>query len=75
MEELLAAIRVIPFNRDEAAAAARIRAKLERAGTPLGPMDTLIAGTALAHRATLVTRNTGEFSRVEGLQVENWYDY
>jgi tRNA(fMet)-specific endonuclease VapC len=36
-------------------------------------MDTLIAGTALAHRATLVTRNMGEFSRVEGLQVEDWY--
>ena len=73
LEELLAAIRVIPFGRDEAAAAARIRAKLERAGTPRGPMDTLIAGTALAHGATLVTRNRGEFSRVEGLQIEDWY--
>ena len=40
----------------------------------LGPLDTLIAGTALHHGATLITRNVREFGRVAGLEVENWYD-
>ena len=39
----------------------------------IGPYDTLIAGTAMAHQATLVTRNTKEFGRIGKLQVENWY--
>jgi tRNA(fMet)-specific endonuclease VapC len=47
---------------------------LEARGLPIGPLDVLIAGTALAHGATLVTRNLREFSRVEGLKLENWYD-
>jgi len=45
---------------------------LERAGTPIGVLDTLIAGTALRHGATLVTRNLKEFERIEGLAVEDW---
>ena len=57
-----------------AATAARTRAHLEQAGTPIGPIDTLIAGIALAHDLTLVTRNTREFERVLGLKLENWYD-
>lgn len=72
--ELLEAVTVLPFARAEAQTAARVRAELERRGTPIGPLDLLIAGTALAHGATLVTRNTAEFSRVPGLALENWYD-
>lgn len=72
--ELLAAVTVLPFSRDEAQRAAQVRATLEDQGIPIGPLDLLIAGTALAHGATLVTRNTGEFSRVPGLMLENWYD-
>ena len=71
---LLAALRPIPFDDDCAAAAAELRADLERAGTPLGPTDILIAATALATRSTLVTRNTREFGRVRGLLLEDWYD-
>jgi tRNA(fMet)-specific endonuclease VapC len=41
---------------------------------PIGTDDTLIAGTALAHGATLVTRNSKEFSRIQGLKLEDWYD-
>jgi len=67
-------VTVLPFERREAEAAARIRTVLETQGKPIGPMDVLIAGTALAHGATLVTRNTREFERVEGLELENWYD-
>lgn len=58
---------------EEAKAAAALRARLELEGTPIGPMDTLIAGTALAHRGVLVTRNVREFGRVAGLSVEDWY--
>jgi len=45
---------------------------LEREGTPIGPNDLVIAATALAHTATLVTHNTREFGRVSGLQLEDW---
>jgi tRNA(fMet)-specific endonuclease VapC len=67
-------VTVLPFARKEASAAARIRTALEAEGTPIGPLDVLIAGTALAHGATLVTRNVREFARIGGLQLENWYD-
>ena len=71
---LLAALRPVPFDDSCAAAAAVLRADLERAGTPLGPTDILIAATALATRSILVTRNTREFGRVRGLLLEDWYD-
>lgn len=50
----------------------RIRSDLARSGTPIGPNDTLIAAIAVAHKMTLVTNNTREFSRVVGLQIEDW---
>jgi tRNA(fMet)-specific endonuclease VapC len=46
---------------------------LEKAGSGIGPIGTLIAGTALAHSATLVTHNTKEFSRVRGLRLLDWF--
>lgn len=49
-----------------------IRAELERDGRPIGPNDLMIAAIALAHDATLVTRNLDEFGRVVGLRLENW---
>jgi tRNA(fMet)-specific endonuclease VapC len=73
-ETLLAALRTVAFDEACAAAAATLRADLERAGTPLGPIDTLIAATALATRSVLVTRNTREFGRVRGLELEDWFD-
>lgn len=73
LNELLDTIVVLGFDRAAAQAAAKLRAELERRGRPIGPLDTLIAGTALAHRATLVTRNTREFSRVSGLTVVDWF--
>lgn len=71
---LLAALRIVAFDDECAAAAAALRADLERAGTPLGPIDILIAATALATRSILVTHNTREFGRVRGLLLEDWYD-
>lgn len=49
-----------------------VRSELERQGTPIGPNDILIAATARAHDAVLVTHNTGEFTRVAGLAIEDW---
>ncbi|MCQ8105754.1 type II toxin-antitoxin system VapC family toxin [Methylomonas sp. SURF-2] len=74
LNELLTVVRVLPFTEHEAAITARIRASLEKAGTPIGPLDMMIAGIALANQATLVTHNTKEFSRIDGLQLEDWFN-
>lgn len=73
LESLVNAAVLLPFGQPEAGASALIRADLEQAGTPIGPLDTLIAGTALANRAILVTHNTQEFSRVSNLTLDDWY--
>ena len=61
---------------DEAAAeqAARVRFEMGAAGTPIGPYDTLLAGQAKSRGLILVTNNLMHFSRVQGLEVENWLD-
>ena len=73
LAELLDTVTVLPFDVDTARKAAGIRARLERQGTPIGPMDTLIAGTALAYNTTLVTHNTAEFQRIPELQLVDWF--
>ena len=73
LESLVSRITVLPFALKEAGASATIRAELENQGTPIGPLDNLIAGTALCSNAVLVTHNTKEFSRIEGLTVEDWF--
>jgi len=70
---LLEQINIIEFGEREAKASALIRADLEKKGTPIGPMDILIAGSAKAHNLTLVTHNTKEFMRVEGLALKDWF--
>ena len=72
LNELTKDLNLLPFGRAEASAAAAVRAVLERLGKPIGPMDTLIAGTALANHATLVTHNTREFGRVPNLEIVDW---
>ena len=74
LNDLLTVVRVLPFTENEAAITAKVRAILEQAGTPIGPLDVLIAGTALANQATLVTHNTKEFSRIDSLRLEDWFD-
>jgi tRNA(fMet)-specific endonuclease VapC len=64
----------LTFDLSAAQHAAKARAHLEVQGTPLGPVDTMLAGIALAHQLTMVTRNVREFERVPGLQVQNWYE-
>ena len=70
---LVEQVTVIPFGVREAEAAANVRVTLEQLGQPIEPYDTLIAGIALAHNATLVTRNQAEFSRIDGLRLANWF--
>ena len=62
----------IEFDAEDADSAGLIRGKLEKAGTPIGAYDYMIAGQALRRRLTLVTANVKEFGRVRGLHIENW---
>lgn len=62
----------LPFDSAAAITCSRIRAQLTKHGTPIGSYDLQIAAIALVHGLTLVTHNTREFSRVEGLQLEDW---
>jgi tRNA(fMet)-specific endonuclease VapC len=63
---------ILEFDKEDARQAGEIRALLASKGTPIGPYDVLIAGQALARDMILVTRNTQEFGRVIGLQIEDW---
>ena len=74
LESFLAPFRIIPFDSRCAIEYARIRASLEAAGQKIGPNDTLIAAIAIAHGAVLVTNNTREFERIEGLDLESWHE-
>jgi tRNA(fMet)-specific endonuclease VapC len=73
LEQLSDVVNILSFGRNEAQFAAGIRADLEAKGLPIGPYDILIAATALSHNGILVTHNTQEFSRINNLQLEDWY--
>ncbi len=73
IEEISAVATIVSFGEAEARAAARIRAQLEAQGTPIGPHDVLIAATTLANGGVLISRNTRELARIQGLQIEDWY--
>lgn len=74
LAQFLAPLEVRPFDDAAAATYGPIRALLESQGTPIGPMDTLIAAHALALGSVLVTNNVREYKRVPELVVENWTD-
>jgi tRNA(fMet)-specific endonuclease VapC len=71
-QDFLASFASLPFDDEAAIVCGQIRARLASAGTPIGVCDLLIAAIALANNLTLVTHNTREFGRVDGLQVEDW---
>jgi tRNA(fMet)-specific endonuclease VapC len=73
MDTLLQSVHVLPFDRGAAERSAQIAADLKKSGRPIGPFDTLIAGTALAAGASLVTHNLREFRRVPGLKIVDWF--
>ena len=72
LEEFFGTVASLPFDDRCAEEYGLIREELERAGTPIGPNDLLIAATARAHDAVLVTKNVREFSHVADLRIENW---
>ena len=74
VENFLRPLTILDFVSDDAATYAQIRGRLERAGKPIGPLDTLIAAQALARKLTLVSNNRKEFGRVPRLAIENWAD-
>jgi len=72
LERFFDTIASLPFDDSCAEEYGLLRDELDRAGTPIGPNDLLIAATARAHRAILVTHNVREFSRVAELRIEDW---
>ena len=72
LEMFLAPLIILPFEEAAIWAYGELRAELERQGTPIGSLDTMIAAHALSEKAPLVTNNTREFARVPGLRLENW---
>jgi len=73
LSALMNTVKILPFSTKEAQASATIRAQLEKKGTPIGPYDLLIAGTAVAHQSTLVSHNLSEFKRIKNLKTEDWF--
>jgi tRNA(fMet)-specific endonuclease VapC len=72
LEKFLVPLSISEFDYKAANAYRKVRAELETQGTPIGPLDTLIAAHALSLNLTLITNNVREFSRVSGLKVTNW---
>ncbi|QLE57119.1 type II toxin-antitoxin system VapC family toxin [Nostoc sp. TCL26-01] len=72
LENLFAKFADLPLDRQAAKIAGNLRARLNALGTPIGANDLLIAAIALANNLTLVTHNTREFSRIQGLKYEDW---
>jgi tRNA(fMet)-specific endonuclease VapC len=72
LSQVVGDLEEVPFDGAAARAAAQIRVELEARGQTIGPLDLLIAGTAVSRRATLVTNNTAEFRKVPGLRIQDW---
>lgn len=72
LDLFLEPLEILPFDEKAALEGARIRAYLERRGDRIGDLDSLIAAHALSLNLVMVTNNLREFSRVPGLQTENW---
>jgi tRNA(fMet)-specific endonuclease VapC len=72
LEMFLAPLIILPFDEAALWAYGDLRAELERKGTPIGALDTMIAAHALSQQSTLVTNNIREFARFPGLALENW---
>ncbi len=70
--EFLVPFIILDFDQSAAAIYGSIRASLQSKGTPIGPMDLLLAAQAMSQQLVIVTNNEKEFRRIEGLQIENW---
>ncbi|MBE9130006.1 MULTISPECIES: type II toxin-antitoxin system tRNA(fMet)-specific endonuclease VapC [unclassified Coleofasciculus] len=72
LEQFFSQFSSLPLDEPAARVAGQVRAQLAALGTPIGPYDVQIAAIALVNNLILVTHNTGEFGRVNGLQIEDW---
>ncbi len=72
IDDFVSRLTVLPWDEGAADHYGAIRASLEKAGTPVGAMDMLIAAHARSCKATLVTNNRREFDRIKGLSVVDW---
>jgi len=72
LDEFIIPLEIVSFDEQAAHAYGNIRASLEKAGTPIGSMDMLIAAHAVSLEVPLVTNNTREFTRISGLTILNW---
>lgn len=72
LAQFLLPLEIVPFDGEAAKVYGSVRASLEAQGSPIGPLDTLIAAHALSLGVTLVTNNTREFSRVHNLLLADW---
>jgi len=72
VESFVSTFEIIPFDGESSRIYAKIRASLEEAGTPIGPMDLLIASISLANDFVLVTNNIKEFKRIKKIRLESW---
>ncbi len=72
LAEFLLALEIASFDSDAASSYGQLRASLEKPGTPIGPLDTLIGAHAAALDVVLVTHNTREFGRIDTLRLEDW---
>jgi tRNA(fMet)-specific endonuclease VapC len=72
LEKFIISLEVLSYNTKTAYVYGNIKKALESNGTPIGPMDALIAAHAISYKNILITNNEREFNRVPGLKVENW---
>ena len=72
LNEVYKKFKIIPFDETSSVIYGEIRANLEKSGNPFENMDVLIASSALAEKAVLVSHNIKHFSKVKGLKVEDW---
>jgi tRNA(fMet)-specific endonuclease VapC len=70
---LLGSLSILPYSDADARQTGRIRAELERAGTPIGLCDAMLAGAARERGLCIVTHNVAEFARVENLNIQDWH--
>ena len=74
VKEVISRVNIIPIGEKEALATGDILADLRKSGNTIGLEDVLIAASAITNQYTVVTADTRHFSRIKGLQVENWLE-
>ena len=72
MQTFLSAYTILPFQEDDAIVFGRLRASLDKKGSPIGPYDIQIAAQGIVRGLTIITHNTTHFSKIPGAIIEDW---